>query len=153
MVVEAKNRPGKAALGSGQWAEELERSLVARSADVAVGVCPVDQMPGSRHVLVIDNRRAVVAWDSDSGDDLVTAVYLLMRMCAGYQRRDTTVSPAELEQHVQAVIAAIAPLDEIQRQAVVCRRSAERIEAASHALRQDLKARIDAMWSRIEEAA
>ncbi|MBY9074218.1 hypothetical protein K1X13_05215 [Nocardioides sp. WL0053] len=153
MVVEAKNRPGKAALGSGQWAEELERSLAARSADVAVGVCPIDQMPGSRQVLVIDSRRVVVAWDPDSSDHLVTAVYLLMRMCAGYQRRDAAVSPAELEQHVQAVVAAIAPLDEIQRQAVACRRSAERIDTAAQALRTDLKARIDAMWSRIEEAA
>lgn len=153
MVVEAKNRPGRAALGPGQWAEELDRSLAARSADVAVGVCPVDQMPGTRHVLVIDGRRAVVAWDPECGDDLVTAVYLLMRMCAGYQRRNTAVSPAELEQHVQAVVAAIAPLDEIQRQAVTCRRSAERIDAAAQALRTDLKARIDAMWARIEDAA
>jgi hypothetical protein len=153
MVVEAKNRPGKAALSSGQWAEELDRSLSARNADVALGVCPVDQMPGSRQVLVIDSRRAVVAWDQDTGDDLATAVYLLMRMSAGYQRHDTAVSPAELEQHVQAVVAAIAPLDEIQRQAVACRRSAERIDAAAQALRTDLKARIDTMWSRIEEAA
>ena len=153
MVIEAKNRPGKAALSSGQWAAELDRSLAARNGDVALGVCPVDQMPGSRHVLVIDNRRAVVAWDQGTGDDLVTAVYLLMRMSAGYQRRDTAVSPAELEQHVQAVVAAIAPLDEIQRQAVACRRSAERIDAAAQALRTDLKARIDTMWSRIEDAA
>lgn len=154
LVAEAKNRPaGKGALGPSQWAGELERSLAARNADVAIGICPVDQMPGSRHVLVIDSRRAVVAWDPDTGDDLVTAVYLLMRMSAGYQRHDTAVSPAELEQHVQAVVAAIAPLDEIQRQAVACRRAAERIDAAAQALRTDLKARIDTMWSRIEEAA
>lgn len=153
LVVEAKHRPGKAALGVRQWATELESALTARQAAVALGVCPREQMPGGAPVLVIDGRRAVVGWDPGDADDLLSAGYLLMRMAAGQQRRDHAVSPAELEEHVRAIAAGMAPLDEIRRQAGTCRKAAERIAETAHALRDDLATRIEAVQDRLKTAA
>lgn len=152
LIAECKDRPG-AALRPGAWARELEAALAARNADVAIGVCPVGQLPGSSQVLVIDSRRVVVGWDPDCGTDLLGAVYLLMKMCAGYQRRDRVVSRAELEQHIQAVITAITPLEDIQRYATAIRRGADKIDATAQELRTDLTARIESMRDRLEHAA
>ena len=153
LVVEAKHRPGKAALGVRQWAAELDSALTARQAAVALGVCPRSQMPGELPVLVVDGRRVVVGWDAEDADELVVAAYLLMRMVAGQQRRDSTLSPAELEEHVRAIAAGMAPLDDIQRQATVCRRAAERITVTAQALRADLAARIESVQDRLAAVA
>jgi hypothetical protein len=152
LVIEAKDRPQRA-LSVRQWEVELEQALTARSAAVAIGVCPRDQMPGTGSpVLVLDGRRLVVAWDDD-GDEVLRAAYQLARLAAAQHRADAACSAAELEAHVRAIAAGMAPLDEIQRHAAACRKAAEKISATAQDLRTDLGARIEAVQERLAPAA
>ena len=153
LVVECKNRPG-AVVSLRQWEAALEQALHARNAAVAIGVCPRNQMPSpDTPVLVLDGRRLVVAWDDSDSDELLRAVYQLGRLAAAQQRQDATCSATELEAHVRAIAAGMAPLDEIQRQAASCRRAAEKISATAQDLRTDLGARIEAVQDRLVPAA
>lgn len=142
LVVEMKNRPGRAALSSSGWATELEQAMRARQADVAIGICPAEQMPGSNGVFVIDSRRMVVAWDPE-GPLLLGPAYLLMRMAAA---QHSTIGPdqAEVEADVRAIAASLKPLDDIQRQAGTCRRAVDKIDATAGSLRDAMATRIQA---------
>lgn len=142
LVAEAKNRPGRS-FTAAEWAAELDHAMRSREADVAIGVCPADQMPGTSRVFVIDSRRLVVAWD-DGELDLLGPAYLLMRMAAGQHGAAAGPGQAEIEANLRAITASLAPLDEIQRHAGTCRRAAEKVATTATKLRDDMAARIEA---------
>lgn len=142
LVAEAKNRPGRPYTVT-EWAAELDGALVAREADVAIGVCPNDQLPGQSGVHVIDSRRVVVGWDPDQGH-LLTPTYLLMRVVA-QQRRDNAPTAGHVEALVRTMVGTLTPLAEIQKQAKACHRAAEKITTAVIQVRDDLSARIDSV--------
>ena len=141
LVVEAKNRPGRP-YSISEWARELELAQRARQADVAIGVCPPDQMPGSAGVLVLDSRRIIVGWTSDQAE-LLGSAYLLMRMAAG--QRTTANTAEQTEELMRTLVRALDPLSEIQKQAKACTRASDKIAAIAAGLREDFASRIDSV--------
>jgi hypothetical protein len=142
LVAEAKDRPARH-LSVREWSVELEAAMRARQAHVAIGICPPEQMPGGLPVLVLDQRRLLVSWSPDDGDNVLTAAYLLMRMAAGQNHDGSSPSRDQLEGHLRSMAAAIAGLDEIQRHAASCRRTAEKIATAASKATAELSQRIE----------
>lgn len=152
LVVEAKNRPSKS-VTTREWADALDAAMKARKAHVALGVCPLEQMPGRSPVVVLDHRRLLVAWDPDAGDHVLGAAYLLMRMAAGHARDGSTPLQSEIEGHLRTIAATMTALDEIQRQAGTCRRAADKIALAAAKAGQDLAERIEGHADTADSAA
>lgn len=141
LVVEAKHRPSRP-LSASEWAQELDAAMSAREAHVAVGLCPIEEMPGTSGVLVIDSRRLVVGWDTESTTDVLQTVYLLARLVAG--QTDAVDQPEDrTDDLVRSMSAAVLQMAEILKQARASERAVAKIQALGKQLRDDLAARIE----------